>query len=464
MLVPAIPIPRLSPEPAPTGSHVIEPPRIETIEELDALLAQPPEVPRAADRKQQPAPQAVPYDRAVSRHLERLAETMVEELGALGMQRRQLDGQTWTGKGRTERRLLARVDGILACGPHVLPRLVRKLETRPVPDAELTWGLLFLFGSIAGDDALDEAIRVARASALETPEVLEAVADAFALVPNVRIEGRLRTWLSAAREAERAVAVHALGRRGAITADEVRAVLASPALPVVREAALAIRSASGRVDPQTMDWLLHHDDERVVQRALVSAVLRHDASGVRRARTLIRAHQAELGDAALVFALSEGRDALDALFEAAAVSGAPSVLVALGWFGHLGAVPYLIGRLESDDDMTRESAAAALVRIAGSPHAEESFPSDEPVLRSESCLNPKLWRRWWRRHERHGTRGFATGSERHGKHGRIWQSWNMTHRRHRRACWRTSSSSPASASPHLSTQMGSSRASGSSSR
>ncbi len=400
VLVPAIPSPLASREPTTRGAVVPEPPRVGSIEELEAMLAQPAQLPRPPNRTERQRTPQQPTYASMSRHLERLAETMVEELGVFGLQRRQLAGQSWTGKARTETRLLARIDALVSCGPQVLPRLVRKLEARPVPDAELTWGLLFLFGCLSGDDAIDEALRVARASSLEMGDVREAVADAFALVPNVRIERRLRTWLTSARSVERSAAVHALGRRGAITIDELRGVLASAEPHEVREAALAIRSASGRIDERTMDWLLHHDDGVVVERAIASAVLRHDASGARRARALVRGHRGELGGAALVFALSEGRDALEPLLESAAVSGAPVVLAALGWFGHVGAVPYLIGRLESDDPATSEAAAAALARIAGVPGDDNELPRDAAVMAPAPCLDAKRWRRWWRRHER----------------------------------------------------------------
>src|SRR5678816_3879456 len=109
----------------------------------------------------------------------------------LGTMRRPLPDQGWAGRAETERRLLARVDAIAACGEEVLPRLIGLLEERPVPDAHLTWALLFLLGSLAGDDAAEEAMRLARAAELDADGMAEALADALALAPHPALSVRI---------------------------------------------------------------------------------------------------------------------------------------------------------------------------------------------------------------------------------------------------------------------------------
>jgi hypothetical protein len=399
VVVPSIPLPRVVLNPAVERSVVPEPPRIASVSELDALLQNPPQPTtkeRVTRKRAAEAPRVAPFTAA--QHIEALASLLVEELGMLGLVRQPREGQGWSGKARTEKRLLARVDAIVSCGAQVLPSLVRLLERRPVPDAELTWGLLFLFGSVAGDDMIDEALRLARASALSVSEVRDAVADAFALIPNVRIEARLRPWLRSSDANERAIAVHALGRRGALSADELPAVLEDE-LVVAREAAFAIGSVAGRLDERALETVLHHGDEIVARRALFAAVSRHHAAGLRRARRLVAGQQGTFADAALVFAVSEGREGLDLLLEDAAVSGAPAVLVALGWFGHMGAIPYLLGRLESEDDVTVAAAANALARMAG--HVlDDELPRPTPEPPREDRRDAKPWRTWWRKHDR----------------------------------------------------------------
>ena len=53
---------------------------------------------------------------------------------------------------------------------------MRLLEEHPVPDPEYTWATVFLFGSIAGDDALDQAMRIARLTPVAEPELRAALA------------------------------------------------------------------------------------------------------------------------------------------------------------------------------------------------------------------------------------------------------------------------------------------------
>ncbi|MGD5588118.1 hypothetical protein QUT57_22700, partial [Xanthomonas citri pv. citri] len=147
----------------------------------------------------------------------------LEELATLGNQRRPLAGEPWAAP-RTEERLLARVDAIVACGPEVLPDLVKELEERPLPDPEMTWALLFLFGSIAGDDAADQVVRLVLSADLDAPDMALFVADALALAPSPALERPLRAWMTAAaRPTLRALALTALGRRRLLTFAEAAA-------------------------------------------------------------------------------------------------------------------------------------------------------------------------------------------------------------------------------------------------
>jgi hypothetical protein len=397
---PAIPVPARAPEPKPIVASPPTSAAPTTIEEIDAMLADASSIaaPPSA-RKPLARPNVAPAPPSVSEHLRRLSETMIEELGVFGLlRRRHSEGQTWTAKSRVEKRLLARVDAIVSCGSMVLPSLVRKLEVRPVPDAELTWALVYLFGSIAGDDMIDEAVRLARSSALDEAEVREAVADAMAMAPNVRIESRVRAWLGSESADERAVAIRALARRGALTAAELQAAVTGANVAILREISRALATVSGRVDERTIEDLLHHDDELVVRAALLGCARTRHPAGIRRARALVRADRGGFADAAIVCALSERRDAFEMLIEAAAVSASPVLIAALGWFGHADAIGYLMGRLEGNEEETQRAAAGALARICSSP--EPRAPSQAPALPRSLVLDPKPWRVWWRSAER----------------------------------------------------------------
>ncbi|RZO66326.1 MAG: hypothetical protein EVA89_00495 [Sandaracinaceae bacterium] len=383
--------------PAPPDDAPAQPSPIRSLDDLDALLAAvaEPAPDSSAPAAAMPSPRPSEIRQTSSDILLEYARTAIEEMGCFGLQRAPLSGQTWTGKARLEARILARVDAIVACGADVLPALVQRLEQRPLPDPEARWALILTYGCLAGDDTVDEAARLARSAELDDPDVRHAVMDALAHVPTPAIERRLRAWLASPIVAERAVAVAALGRRGALTSDELAAAASDADADVVRSAAAALGTTKGKLDDWLVDRLLHHEEEAVVGLALRGGVLRQEAAALRRARSLVTQHQGAFGDAGVVFALTQGRAGLDALLEDAAVAGESRSLEALGWFGHISAVPYLIGRTGSDEEAPRSAAARALQRILGSHRAAgiaqlaSRPPSDGP---SE---DPDVWRELW---------------------------------------------------------------------
>ena len=66
------------------------------------------------------------------------ARVALEELGMLALMRRPDDEDPWTSNRECERRILCRLDAIIAAGLMRLPQLIGLLEDRPLPDAELT--------------------------------------------------------------------------------------------------------------------------------------------------------------------------------------------------------------------------------------------------------------------------------------------------------------------------------------
>lgn len=381
ILTPVLPVWRREPQPSVDVQQPPEPDALHTLEELEAIVAAVPSAPAGGGAQPEIQPRSnerreIPV--SASDVLAEYAGVLIEELGVFGLLRQPVEEPTWTGKAKVEERLLARVDAIVACGGQVLPSLVRKLEARPVPDPELTWGLIFLFGSIVGDDMIEEAVRLARVAPLELAEVRRAVVDALAHLPNAAVESRLRPWLADDEAHIRATALAALGRRGSLNAAEVSAAAADESALVLHSLAMVVEWVVGTIDPAVLDRLLHHDAEAVVREALFGGLRRKEPAAARRARSLVREHRGHFAGAALAYALFAGRVGFEPLLENAAVSGTPTDLVGLGWYGHAGAIPFLLGRLESEEEATQAAARSALIRIVGTEEEEGASKRELP--------------------------------------------------------------------------------------
>ncbi len=422
---PARQAPPLPGEPTSAPPLVAPPPL--SLAELQAGLAQATraaeapeeEPPREAARDAEPPPsrsdaelerayfgEAVPEEEVVFDR----ARAALEDLALLGAMRRPLEDQGWAGRAEAERRLLARVDAIAACGGVVLPRLVKLIEDRPVPDPELTWALVFLFGSLAGEDALDQAMLLARAAPATAPEVLAAAADALALAPHPGVDGVVRPWLGDSSPELRAAGARILGRRGSLSTGEALDASRDADARVAAAGAAALASSAGPVQPAALWELAHHADESVARAAMEAAFVRRSDVGLRRACKLVEQGQPEFSGAALLVALGSGPEGRDIL-EGAAAAGSPAVLEALGWYGHPASVDLLLARLERGG---APAAVAALQRITGASltdaDPDPEYPPDAlPFTRPGGAVpradvlsaDPALWRGWW---ERHGKR------------------------------------------------------------
>jgi hypothetical protein len=335
------------------------------------------------------------------------ARAAAEDLGLLGAMRRPLPDQGWAGRATTERRLLARVDAIAACGENVLPRLIGLLEERPVPDAYLTWALLFLLGSLAGDDAADEAMRLAHAAALDAEGMAEALADALALAPHPALSARIAPWLSAPEPERRFVAVTSLSRRGVLGTPEAAAAAGDPDARVAAAGATALATSTGPVDTALLLRLVRSAHEAVARAALESALVRRSELGPRRARELVAEQRADFAGAALVLGVAGAAEDLSAL-RAACAGGSAVAMEALGWLGHADAVEDLLAQLGGP---CAPAAFEALQRITGAS-LTEADPAPEyergkgPFTQSQGpvplpiplCPDAEAWRAWWREH------------------------------------------------------------------
>jgi hypothetical protein len=361
------------------------------------------------------------------------ARNCLEELATLGNMRRPREAEPWAAP-RTEERLLTRIDAIVACGQDVLPGLVKQLEDRPLPDPELTWALVFLFGSLSGDDAVDQVARLVLASDLDAPDMLAFVADALALAPSPALERPLRAWLEPARPpALRAVALTALARRRRLAFATAAAAAVDEDEPdprVLLAATRALGFSSGQLDAVVLDQLLRHGDHDVVRAALVSAFQLRCRLGLERARALTESGKGAHGDAVLFLALAGEPDTWDTLKALARPGAPPIILDALGWFGSLRAVEILLEVLAGKDKAAHGAAAAALHRLTGAgltdddakATADDPAPNEKPLGGPFAAPPPiaeltnkhEIWAAYWDRHRRE-----ADPTRRH-RHGHLW--------------------------------------------
>jgi len=340
------------------------------------------------------------------------ASACLVDLGMLGLMRRPLDGQSWTGRQTAERRLLARVDAIVSFGEAVLPRLVKLLEDRPLPDPELTWAILFLFGSIAGDDALDQAMRVAHATTLDTPEMVDAIGEALSLAPHPGIAHAMREWLRDPAAERRAVAVKVLGRRRELTAPEATTAARDRELIVLTAAARALGNVEGSVDFKLIQDLLHHESEEIVRVALESSILLRTGLGVSRARALAAEDQPEMAQSASVLGIATDQREVDLFREMVSKLNSPSAIRAAGWFGHPQLIEPLLNRLRNGNETVKSAAIEALQRITGASLTDDdpdpAYENDDlPFLRSfappafaaQLSTKAEIWAAWWKKHQ-----------------------------------------------------------------
>ncbi len=339
------------------------------------------------------------------------ARSSFEDLAMLSLMRRPGEGQTWVGRSKPEERLLARLDAIVACGVWVLPRLVKILEERPLPDADMTWAAIFVFGSIAGADALDQAMRIARVAPLGVHDVQVAVTDAISLAPHPGFDDAMRAWLADLDPVRRCVAVTTLARRRTIRVEQATAAAGDPDERVVAAAAAALAFPFGRPD---LTGLVEHPSEAVAHAAITSAIQRRQEVGVLRALQLTREGFGVHAEAVMFLAVGGGPDAIEPLLAAASSPDpAPVVLEALGWCGSVGAIDLLLSATESEVPAVKVAALDALQRITDASLTDEvpdpSYPDDgQPFVRAWSppsitaklCGDVAAWRGWWKKHKK----------------------------------------------------------------
>ncbi|MCA9579196.1 MAG: hypothetical protein R3B40_29410 [Polyangiales bacterium] len=390
----------------------------------EAALEEPPALPEIDPESLIAEQFGLPVSQSAQRYEN--ARQCFLDLGMFGCMRRPAPTERWASGERTERRLLARLDAVALCDDHIATRLLDELAEGPVPDPELTWGAVMLFGSLWGDDAVDQAFRVAKASDMTEDGMVESIGDAFALCANGAVTQRLARWLEDADERRVTVALHALGRRQALDAGRwntaTERVVSEPALLAAAE---ALEGIIGEPDGASLHKLLRGEHEHVARATLRSLLRRRSSVAWSFASHLRDTGQLAYADAAFVFALAGDASAAVDVFAAAQQAPSPGLFEALGWAGSLAAVEFLIGHIQHEDVALGAAALRALQRLTaagleggedldageGGQLHDHYQPHEPPAL---LCTDPDHWMAWWTRNRPRVREG-----ERY-RHGHPW--------------------------------------------
>lgn len=429
VLHPTIPLPELEtippPRVDPEASSVMPPPEVRSAEDLakleewgrraaeaaaveeeeEAPPPSPPPLPKAGDAA---AIEAVFGKASPPPHvLWTRGRQWFEDIAMMSLMRRLGQGELWSNLEPVETRLLARVDAILACGSWILPRLVQLLEERPLLDPELLWASIFVLGSIYGDDTRDQIERLVRVAQLDDPSAFESAADALTFAPHRGVEGLARRWMEEGHTRRSLLGIRVLGRRRATTVETLAPHLATEDPERLSETIAALELVPGDVRSAYLSRALGHADARVFRTTVECAIARGLESGAREARARLSTPDASA--AAPIAAIASDEHAFELLLGAAATAPSRELYDALGWYGHVGAVPFLLGRLAAGD----EAAVVGLQRITGASIDDESKEPPEyedgelpfvrehfvaPTFVAKLSADAERWSAWWRRY------------------------------------------------------------------
>lgn len=355
------------------------------------------------------------------------ARDCMDDLGMLGRMRRQGDLEPWAAGEECERRMLTKVDAIAACGASVFPHLVHLLDDRPLPDPEMTFGNVYFFLSIAGDDAFDQAARILETAELGEPGMLELCTDALVFAPHPRVDAFMSRWSRSEVADRRALAVEVLRRRRALTRELFDALGGDDDARVLASLARALPFLPGGAPPGALGWFLQRSEEPVVRAAMESAMRLRQVSGYERAVQITSARDGAWAEAVLFVGISGGPEVRAVLEDDIASAGSNTALRAIGWYGDPTFVPFLLGRLRHGDEGAQAAALEALERITGASivdasleaeHArgEEPFVGRRPPYEEPGILDgdPDAWQAWWERW------GRAAEPEGRYRFGRPW--------------------------------------------
>jgi hypothetical protein len=431
--VPDLPVPTTFAELAAAAAAVKQ-----LVAERTAALTRP--APRPPKRAEAPREvprgfaEAPPPREREDDFVRRWARECVEEVGLIGVQRTPLVGDDFRTSLPLERRLVAAVDALAALGPVAVASVEPFAMDAPAADPMRVFAATMIGGCLAGRDALAAGERVLHRFGPADPAVAEPFVSAMKLAPNPFVPSVLRALLASGDRACRVIAAEVLAHRGLLTEAELGALAEDDDPRLLAIALPALGAGRFRALHRALAVGLSHANLRVQEAALdAMALAAHPGAGAA-ARA---AAAGPLGDRALG-RLALVADEADARWLVDRLRAAPSaaVIEAVGWAGHLEAVPALLGLLSSGEDDEKLAAGAALERLLGAdlrveievlpealdepavadpdpapapprrPLAEiVSDPRDRPPPGSKEKLevaspDPERWRPYWVEHGR----------------------------------------------------------------
>jgi hypothetical protein len=285
-------------------------------------------------------------------------------------------------------------------------------------DARRAWSVALLLGCAPGDDAAAAAVDTLRSPRMD---LRAAAAEALALGSNPALGPALGRLAEDATPAACAAALEVLRSRRQVSFGPAVVLLGHPDATVAAAAARCLATVpEQRAAVQVLHRVLGDDpDEALAVAAAESLLVLGDAAGLAFVRGALSAESVApaLSDAvrvAYLRLLSLAGDVGDVEIFFRTLEAGPREAVAVGWFGHPDLIDWLIGSLETANELRRVgrggrasspslagpapfeiAAAQALTRIAGTP---------EPTL----GLEGSAWRAWWAR-----SRGRLASGQKH---------------------------------------------------
>lgn len=363
-----------------------------------------------------PAPEALPplaYEPAIEEIelLRRLGRDCLEDVANHRNLRKPNELESWLDQEPFEIRLLRNVDAFAAVGAAALPQVSLFHAEATTPDPERAFAAALTLGCIEGSDTVGAAVMCLKQSA---PETFPGWIEGLWLAPNPAIDGAMADLSEGSRLDLAALALDVLHLRGATPEATVRALLSHRDAAICARIARALGSVLPRRDAiQALDALVADtDDDGVFCAAIESLLLRRSEPMLLllRETSAMPAPSLRAQRARELLCLVGRASDVDRLLDG--VSAAPSVKLVrgLGRFGHVDAIPRLIGLLAHDDAVIAAAAAEALDRITGAglrqiieepwdielpPEAADSGGLPVPTRKVERVVtDPAQWAAW----------------------------------------------------------------------
>jgi hypothetical protein len=412
-LVPELELPSIEPSAAQTAEVAAPPP--ETLNELRVFAAEA-ESGQLARRVQEKLAQATAVQAGAQPpsaiQLDRVVRDCLEEVAGLSTLRTPSPLETWVDQEPFEARLLANLDAFVSFGAVGLPCVTLFHAESAVPDVGRGFVVAFGLGCLRGTDSVATAVATLKQS---PPEEYPGFIDGFVLASSPAIDSELVGLLEQADPGLQGVAVEVLGARGSLPDAAVPGLVTrADGLLQARVARALGRSTSREIAIPWLQELLGRSPGDELFLACIESLLRRGhGAGRDLLRSVLATPAATVrhDGAGWLLALSGRREDHELLTAQLRVAPTPRLVRGLGRFGHVDALPLLIGLLQCGDEPVVEAAAEALERITaaglyeelqvpwgdGEPPKASFLPTPSMPTRTVRVVvrDANRWKGWW---------------------------------------------------------------------